>query len=120
MKRQRGFTLIELLIVIAILGVLAAVVVPNISSFLGTAQIAGANTEAMNVKTASISYLADYGEFPCNSDNLSNLGYLSANPKAKYEFDTNGLILTADPIMTDGWGDTLKFDSNSQSWGKAP
>lgn len=56
---QRGFTLIELLVVVAILGALAAVVVPNVSKFMGAGAVQAANTEAHNVQTAVIAYMAD-------------------------------------------------------------
>jgi type IV pilus assembly protein PilA len=49
---NKGFTLIELLIVIAILGILAAVGIPQLVKFIGNSKIAAANAELGLVKTA--------------------------------------------------------------------
>lgn len=64
-RGEKGFTLIELLIVVAILGVLAAVVIPNVGRFLGAGQTEAAETEEANIQTAVISMMTD--------NNLSSL-----------------------------------------------
>ncbi len=121
-RGEQGFTLIELLIVIAVLGALASVVVPNVASFMGVANIAAANTEILNVKTATNVYLADSGEFPGSSDNLTiggggSTNYLSGSPKAKYSFSTvNGLVTQVDEVLN-GWTDIV-FDLSEQKWVK--
>lgn len=59
--RQKGFTLIELLVTIGILGVLAAVVVPNVGRFVGSGETQGAATELKAVQAAVDSAMADNG-----------------------------------------------------------
>ena len=58
-RGERGFTLIELLIVVAILGVLAAVVIPNVGRFIGRGESEAADTEFANIQTAVIALMVD-------------------------------------------------------------
>ena len=102
-RGEKGFTLIELLIVIAILGIIAAVIIPNIAGFMTSGQIAAANTEAENVKTGSLAFFAEFGVWPTTSTNLTP-NYVSGNMRATYTFDTSyGWIINATPSGTNPW-----------------
>jgi len=63
---EKGFTLIELLIVIAILGIIAAVVIPNLGRFMGRGKVEAANTEAHNVQTAVTACMVENNWSTCS------------------------------------------------------
>ena len=58
-RGEKGFTLIELLIVVAILGVLAAVVIPNVGRFIGRGEEEAKDTEFTNMQTAVVAMMVD-------------------------------------------------------------
>ena len=58
-KNEKGFTLIELMIVIAIIGILAAIAIPQFNSYRKRAYNASANTDVKNAYTAAQAYFVD-------------------------------------------------------------
>ncbi len=64
MKKQTGFTLIELLIVMAILGMLAALVGPALFGNLSKGQRSAAQSQISNFESALDSYRLDVGSYP--------------------------------------------------------
>lgn len=101
---EKGFTLIELLIVVAILGILAAVIIPNVSSFMVTGRLNAANTEVENIKTAALAFYAEYGVWPAatTTDNFS-LFYAGTLSVTSYDFDDDyGWVMNSDPTSQNG------------------
>ncbi|HEZ6374679.1 TPA: pilin [Neisseria meningitidis] len=79
---QKGFTLIELMIVIAIVGILAAVALPAYQDYTARAQVSEAILLAEGQKSAVTEYYLNHGKWP---DGNSNAGVAtSANIKGKY------------------------------------
>jgi len=64
MKKQQGFTLIELMIVVAIIGILAAIAIPAYQDYTIRAQVSEGLNLAGGAKTAVSEYTMDTGAFP--------------------------------------------------------
>ncbi len=66
-KLQQGFTLIELMIVVAIIGILAAIAIPAYSDYTIRAQVSEGITLAGGAKAAVSEFVMDRGAFPTNN-----------------------------------------------------
>ena len=63
-KSEKGFTLIELLIVVAIIGILAAIAIPQFASYRAKAFNSSATSDVKNFKTGMEAFYADNQEYP--------------------------------------------------------
>lgn len=64
LRNKKGFTLIELLIVVAIIGILAAIAIPQFSAYRVKAYNSSASSDLRNLKTALESAFADDQSYP--------------------------------------------------------
>jgi type IV pilus assembly protein PilA len=69
MKKQQGFTLIELMIVVAIIGILAAIAIPAYQDYTIRAQVTEGLNLASGAKAAVSEYFMDRGVLPGNNTN---------------------------------------------------
>ncbi|HEZ1915550.1 TPA: pilin [Neisseria meningitidis] len=92
---QKGFTLIELMIVIAIVGILAAVALPAYQDYTARAQVSEAILLAEGQKSAVTEYYLNHGIWP--SDNSAAGVASSADIKGKYvqKVEVNNGVITA-------------------------
>ena len=83
---QKGFTLIELMIVVAIIGILAAVAIPAYNDYIARAQVSEAVSLMSGGKTPMAEYYADKGQWPSEASDVMG------NTSGKY---TSTITITA-------------------------
>jgi type IV pilus assembly protein PilA len=82
-KSNQGFTLIELMIVVAIIGILAAIAIPNFMTYQAKARQSEAKVGLGGIFTSATSYFAENGTFTVA--NIGQLGYAPAGTP-RYSF----------------------------------
>lgn len=64
LRSKKGFTLIELLIVVAIIGILAAIAIPQFAAYRMRGYNSAANSDLKNLKTSLEAYFTDNQKYP--------------------------------------------------------
>ena len=76
MRGDQGFTLIELMIVVAIIGILAAIAIPNFMTYQAKARQSEAKVGLGGIFTSGTAYIAEYGDFGSGTaTTFTNIGY---------------------------------------------
>ena len=104
LKAQLGFTLVELLVVLAILGMLAALVGPQVLNQLGGAKSKSAGIQIRDFEQALELYKLDVGRFPRSEEGLDALVRAPSGAKG-----WNGPYLKKDELPEDPWGNAYSY-----------
>jgi type IV pilus assembly protein PilA len=78
-RNEKGFTLIELMIVIAIIGILAAIAIPQFSAYRARSYNAAAMSDVRNLMTAQEAYFVDFDKYATAAAGSANAETAFAN-----------------------------------------
>lgn len=108
MRSQKGFTLIEIMVVVVIVGILGALVVPNIMGRTGEARATAAKSDIQSISNALDLYKLDNHAYPSTDQGLDALvNKPSGYPEPK-NWNADGYLQR---LPQDPWGNEYKYMS---------
>lgn len=110
-NKQTGFTLIEVMIVIVILGILGALIVPNILGRGGQARVAAAKSDINSLSSALEIYYLDNRHYPTTEQGIESLTSKPNGEPEPENWNTGGYIKK---LPNDPWGNPYIYISPGQ------
>jgi general secretion pathway protein G len=104
-RRARGFTLIEIMVVVVIIGLLAAIIAPQILGRVDDAKIAKAKQDIQAIETALTMYKLDTFQFPTTDQGLVALVQQPADPNVR-NWRQGGYLKR---VNKDPWGNDYQY-----------
>ena len=96
LKREKGFSLIELLIVVAIIGIIAAIAVPQLMNAMDRGRQRRSMADMRNIATANGTMRVDTGAYAAALADLSVQGYMQVTPANDGWGNAYGYVVGAD------------------------
>ena len=101
----RGFTLIEIMVVVVIIGLLAAVILPNVFGNVTTAQITKAKSDIQAIETALTMFKLDNFKYPSTENGLAALSERPNDPTIR-NWREGGYLRR---LQKDPWGNPYQY-----------
>ena len=98
MYGEKGFTLIELMIVVAIIGILAAIAIPNFLTYQCKARQTEAKTNLGAIFTSEVAYRAEYDTYHTS---FASIGW-AASGTTRYSYTIGGVLANTFRASADG------------------
>ena len=112
LRNRKGFTLIELMIVVAIIGILAAIAIPNFLRFQAKSKQSEAKELLSTVYTAEQAYFAEQNSY----GSLSNAGFTPSAAPKYYTNITANFTFTGGTSFTGTCSANIDGDATTDVW----